>query len=73
MDQSIPALLDIDFNLEGTNYADLVNPDEDMLTIDWADWDEFVHDAEGGPDPILQAIAAEEHFESIQTAMLSYF
>jgi hypothetical protein len=35
------------------NYADLMNSDENMLTINWADWDESVRDAEGGPDPML--------------------
>jgi hypothetical protein len=43
----------INFNLDRTNYTDLINFDENMLTINWADWDEFVRDAEGGPDPML--------------------
>jgi hypothetical protein len=49
----LPALPEINFNLDGTNYADLMNSDENMLTINWADWDEFIRDAEGGPDPML--------------------
>jgi hypothetical protein len=53
MDQSLLSLPDINFNLEGINYADLMNPDGNMFTINWADWDEFVRDAEGGPDPML--------------------
>lgn len=37
MDQSLPALPDINFDLGGTNYADLMNSNEIMLTINWAD------------------------------------
>ena len=38
----LTALPEINFNLDGTNYVDLMNSDENMLTINWADWDDFV-------------------------------
>jgi hypothetical protein len=50
---STPHSQKINFNLDGTNYADPMYSDENMLTINWADWDEFVRDAEGGPDLML--------------------
>jgi hypothetical protein len=52
MQQSSPPLLDINFDLEGTNYADTMNSDENMLTINWADWAEFVRDAAAERDPM---------------------
>lgn len=53
MDQSFPPAPDIPFYSEGTHYSDRTNQDDNILTINWADLDEFVRDAQGGPDPML--------------------
>lgn len=52
-DKFLPSLPDLSSILEGANYAELLNPADDaMLRINWADWDEFVRDAEGALDAI---------------------
>jgi len=53
MDWSFLPLLDISFDLEGMGYSAIINLDNNMLTINSADLDEFVRGAEGGPDPML--------------------
>jgi len=47
-----PATARYSFDLEGMDYSAIIN-DDNMLTINSANLDEFVRDAEGGPDPML--------------------
>jgi hypothetical protein len=58
MDWSFLPLLDISFDLEWMGYSAIINLDNNKLTINSADLDEFVR-VEGGPDPMLQPMFAK--------------
>jgi hypothetical protein len=53
MNQSFQPVPDIPFILDTTDYSDIFNPDDNMLTFNWVDWDEFVCDAQCGPNQML--------------------